>query len=84
VGQQEVHEYEALSGCPGGYLYCWLILFCQSLQTILRIILDITIPGSGASGKGKQYSISKGGITEHNQNPLALFESRGILIYRIK
>ena len=33
VGQQEVHEYEALSGCPGGYLYCWLILFCQSLQT---------------------------------------------------
>ena len=42
VGQQEVHEYEALSGCPGGCLYCWLILFCQSLQTILRIILDIT------------------------------------------
>jgi hypothetical protein len=42
VGQQEVHEYEALSGCPGGYLYCWLILFCQSLQTILRIFLDIT------------------------------------------
>ncbi|MDE6934167.1 MAG: hypothetical protein K2P26_01010, partial [Oscillospiraceae bacterium] len=23
-------------------LYCWLILFCQSLQTILRIILDTT------------------------------------------
>jgi hypothetical protein len=42
VGQQEVHEYEALSGYPGGCLYCWLILFCQSLQTILRIILDIT------------------------------------------
>ena len=43
VGQQEVHEYEALRGCPGGCLYCWLILFCQSLQTILRIILDITL-----------------------------------------
>jgi hypothetical protein len=43
VGQQEVHEYEALSGCPGGCLYCWLILFCQSLQTFLRIILDITL-----------------------------------------
>jgi DNA repair photolyase len=42
VGQQEVHEYEALRGCPGGCLYCWLILFCQSLQTILRIILDTT------------------------------------------
>ena len=42
VGQQEVHEYEALSGYPGGCLYCWLILFCQSLQTILRIILDTT------------------------------------------
>ena len=42
VGQQEVHEYEALRGYPGGCLYCWLILFCQSLQTILRIILDIT------------------------------------------
>jgi len=53
VGLQEVHEYEALRGYPGGCLYCWLILFCQSLQTILRIILDITIPGSGASGKGK-------------------------------
>jgi hypothetical protein len=46
VGQQEVHEYEALSGCPGGCLYCWLILFCQSLQTFLRIILDITRHGN--------------------------------------
>jgi hypothetical protein len=42
VGQQEVHEYEALRGLSGGCLYCWLILFCQSLQTILRIILDTT------------------------------------------
>jgi hypothetical protein len=49
VGQQEVHEYEALSGYPGGCLYCWLILFCQSLQTILRIILDITYPRNRAS-----------------------------------
>ena len=37
VGQQEVHEYEALRG-----LYCWLILFCQSLHSFLRIFLDIT------------------------------------------
>jgi hypothetical protein len=43
VGQQEVHEYEALRGYPGGYLDCWLILFCQSLLTILRIILDTTL-----------------------------------------
>ncbi|MEY8319189.1 hypothetical protein AALB19_18030, partial [Oscillospiraceae bacterium 50-58] len=26
-------------------LYCWLILFCQSLQTFLRIILDTTERG---------------------------------------
>jgi len=43
MGQQEVHEYEALRGYPGGYLDCWLILFCQSLLTILRIILDTTL-----------------------------------------
>ena len=43
AGQQKVYEYEALSGYPGGCLYCWLILFCQSLQTILRIILDTTL-----------------------------------------
>jgi hypothetical protein len=56
VGQQEVHEYEALSGYPGGCLYCWLILFCQSLQTILRIILDITKPQStGRSVKHRRF-----------------------------
>ena len=32
VGQQEVHEYEALSGCPGGCLYCWLILFARACK----------------------------------------------------
>lgn len=33
---------EALRGDLGRYLYCRLTLFCQSLQTFLRIILDIT------------------------------------------
>ena len=42
VGQQEVHKYEALRGYPGRRFYCRLTLFCQSLQTILRIILDNT------------------------------------------
>ena len=42
MGQQEVHEYEALGGGSGRRLYCWLTSFSQSLQTNLRITLDST------------------------------------------
>ena len=42
VGQQEVHEYEALRGGSGRRLYCRLTSFSQSLQTNLRITLDGT------------------------------------------
>lgn len=43
VGQQEVHEYEALRGGSGRRLYCWLTSFSQSLQTNFRITLDGTL-----------------------------------------
>ena len=62
VGQQEVHEYEALRDLSGGCLYCWLILFCQSLQTILRIILDTTSPSAGHV----IHSLPRLGATEQN------------------
>ncbi len=54
VGQQEVHEHEALRGCLPGRLYCWLTSFSQSLQTILRITLDSTIcsPSQYLDGRG--------------------------------
>ena len=42
VGQRQVHEYEVLRDRSEGCLYCWLILFCQSLHSFLRIFLDIT------------------------------------------
>ena len=42
VGQQEVHEYEALRGGFRIRLYCRLTSSSQSLQTNLRIILDST------------------------------------------
>ncbi|MCI6729832.1 MAG: hypothetical protein MR473_06590, partial [Clostridiales bacterium] len=42
VGQQKVHEYEALRGGSGRRLHCWLTSFSQSLQTNLRITLDGT------------------------------------------
>ena len=42
VGQQEVHEHEALGGGAGRRLYCRLTSFSRSLQIILRINLDGT------------------------------------------
>ena len=42
VGQQKVHEYEALGDGSGRRLYCRLTSFSQSLQTNLRITLDTT------------------------------------------
>ncbi|WP_418737751.1 hypothetical protein, partial [Dysosmobacter sp.] len=42
VGQQEIHEHEALGGGHGRCLYCRLTSFSRSLQTILRINLDGT------------------------------------------
>ena len=33
VGQQEVHEHEALGGGSGRRHYCWLTSFIRSLQT---------------------------------------------------
>ncbi|GBF67350.1 hypothetical protein LAWASA_20 [Lawsonibacter asaccharolyticus] len=42
MGQQEVHEYEALRGGFRIRLYCRLTSSSQSLQTNLRIILDST------------------------------------------
>ena len=42
VGQQEIHEHEALGGGSGRRLYCRLTSFSRSLQTILRINLDGT------------------------------------------
>ena len=42
VGQQEIHEHEALGGGHGRRLHCRLTLFSRSLQTILRITLDGT------------------------------------------
>ena len=43
VGQQEIHEYEALRGGLERRLYCRLTSFSRSLQTFLRIILDSTL-----------------------------------------
>ena len=43
VGQQEIHEYEALRGVSGRLLYCRLTSFSQSLQTNLRINVDSTL-----------------------------------------
>ena len=40
IGQQKVHEYEALRGNYGRRLYCRLTSFGRSLQTNLRITLD--------------------------------------------
>ena len=40
-GQQNVHEHEALRGGYGRRLYCRLTSFSQSLQTNLRITLDL-------------------------------------------
>ena len=48
VGQQEVHEHEALGGGSGRRLYCWLTSFSQSLQTNLRITLDGTARATSA------------------------------------
>ena len=42
VGQQEIHEHEALGGSSGRRLYCRLTSFSRSLQTILRI--NLTAP----------------------------------------
>ena len=42
VGQQEIHEHEALRGGFGRRLYCRLTSFSRSLQINLRIILDST------------------------------------------
>ena len=42
VGQQEIHEHEALGGGSGRRLYCRLTSLSRSLQTILRINLDGT------------------------------------------
>ena len=44
VGQQEIHEHEALGGGSGRRLYCRLTSLSRSLQTILRINLDGTLP----------------------------------------
>ena len=41
VGLQEIHEHEALGGGHGRRLYCRLTSFSRSLQTILRINLDL-------------------------------------------
>ena len=41
VGQQEIHEHEALGGGSGRRLYCRLTSLSRSLQTILRINLDL-------------------------------------------
>ena len=43
VGQQEIHEYEALRDVSGRLLYCRLTSFSQSLQTNLRINVDSTL-----------------------------------------
>ena len=42
MGQQEIHEHEALGGGFGRRLYCRLTSLSRSLQTILRINLDGT------------------------------------------
>ena len=43
MGQQEIHEHEALGGGSGQRLYCRLTSLSQSLQTFLRITLDGTL-----------------------------------------
>ncbi|MDD6246383.1 MAG: hypothetical protein PUC04_05560, partial [Firmicutes bacterium] len=42
VGQQEIHEHEALGGGSVRRLYCRLTSFSRSLQINLRINLDGT------------------------------------------
>lgn len=42
VGQQEIHEREALRGDFERRLYCWQTSFSLSLQINLRMILDST------------------------------------------
>ena len=42
MGQQEIHEHEALGGGSGRRLRCRLTSLSRSLQTILRINLDGT------------------------------------------
>jgi len=42
MGQQKVHEHEALGGGCKRHLYCRLISSCRGLQTNLRINLDTT------------------------------------------
>ena len=51
-GNKKYMNMKHLEAALGGCLYCWLILFCQSLQTILRIILDTT---DSALGIGSFY-----------------------------
>ena len=57
VGQQEIHEHEALGGGHGRRLYCRLTSFSRSLQTILRINLD----GTKSPAFSRLFSLS--GIT---------------------
>ena len=49
VGQQEIHEHEALGGGHGRRLYCRLTSLSRSLQTILRINLDGTLHAEKAA-----------------------------------
>ena len=51
MGQQEVHEYEALRGGSGRRLYCRLTSFSQSLQTNFRITLDGTVGSAPVKNK---------------------------------
>lgn len=57
VGQQEIHEHEALGGGSGRRLYCRLTSLSRSLQTILHINLDGTHHhGTRSTPSGKQNS----------------------------
>ena len=58
VGQQEIHEHEALGGGSGRRLYCRLTSFSRSLQTILRIILD----GTPTRNDNPNYIIQVGNV----------------------
>ena len=42
MGQQEIHEHEALGDGAGRRLHCRLTSFSRVLQTFLRINLDST------------------------------------------
>ena len=69
MGQQEIHEHEALGGGSVRRLYCWLTSFSRSLQTILRINLDgtkdfresgdIPVRGSGNYASDEQKEIAR-------------------------